>query len=54
MLAKCGWSPFDERRFRSRVVTTLVNGEVGFEFGASGGRLSDQVRGQRLSVLRER
>jgi dihydroorotase len=26
VLSRCGWSPFEGRRFRSRVVSTLVNG----------------------------
>jgi dihydroorotase len=53
VLAKCGWSPFEGRRFRSRVVTTLVNGVVAFELNEQGGhqrgQVNDQVRGQRLS-----
>lgn len=26
VLSRCGWSPFEGRRFRSRVVSTLING----------------------------
>lgn len=44
VLAKCGWSPFEGRRLRARVLATLVNGEIAFEQG----RVNDQVRGQRL------
>jgi dihydroorotase len=44
VVAKCGWSPFEGRRFRSRVLTTLVNGEIAF----ADGQVSDAVRGQRL------
>ncbi|MBK5932114.1 dihydroorotase [Halochromatium salexigens] len=54
VLAKCGWSPFEGRRLRSRVLTTLVNGEVAFEAGPSGGCVYDQVRGQRLRFGRQR
>ncbi len=50
VLAKCGWSPFEGRRFRSRVMTTLVNGEVAFDQG----RVNDQVRGQRLRFACQR
>ncbi|MBK1619023.1 dihydroorotase [Lamprobacter modestohalophilus] len=48
VLAKCGWSPFEGRRFRSRVIMTLVNGEVAFELREQGGQVNDQLRGQRL------
>ena len=44
VLAKCGWSPFEGRRLRSRVLATLVNGEIVFERG----RIDERVRGQRL------
>jgi dihydroorotase len=44
VLAKCGWSPFEGRRLRSRVLATLVNGEVVFERG----HIDERVRGQRL------
>ncbi len=50
VLAKCGWSPFEGRRLRSRISATLVNGERAFEHG----RLNDQVRGQRLRFRRQR
>ena len=45
VLAKCGWSPFEGRRFRARIELTLVNGEVAYEQG----RVNDAVRGQRLA-----
>lgn len=44
VLAKCGWSPFEGRRLRSQIVTTLVNGEVAF----ADGQVNDSMRGQRL------
>lgn len=45
VLSRCGWSPFEGRRFRSRVWMTLVNGQVAWEQG----RVNDAVRGQRLA-----
>jgi len=32
-LAKCGWTPFDGYRFRSRIATTIVNGVVAWQDG---------------------
>jgi dihydroorotase len=34
VLSKCGWSPFEGRTFRSRIMTTLVNGAVSWHNGA--------------------
>jgi dihydroorotase len=31
VLSKCGWSPFENRTFRSRIVSTLVNGELAWQ-----------------------
>ena len=28
VLSKCGWSPFEGSSFRSRIISTLVNGEL--------------------------
>jgi dihydroorotase len=33
ILYKCGWSPLEGTTFRSRVVTTIVNGKVVFSNG---------------------
>ncbi|TVQ87660.1 MAG: dihydroorotase [Chromatiaceae bacterium] len=44
ILAKCGWSPFEGRTLRARVVTSIVNGQVAYERG----QVNDHVRGQRL------
>jgi dihydroorotase len=42
VLSKCGWSPFEGERFRSRVAATFVNGEMSWDgtrhVGAVGGR----------------
>jgi dihydroorotase len=32
-LAKCGWTPFDGYRFRSRIATTIVNGVIAWRDG---------------------
>jgi dihydroorotase len=34
VLSKCGWSPFEGKTFRSRIVSTLVNGELSWHEGA--------------------
>jgi dihydroorotase len=44
LLFKCGWSPFEGTTFRSRVVTTIVNGNVVYDRGI----LDENHRGQRL------
>jgi len=45
VLSKCGWSPFEGRRFRSRIHATIVNGDVAYEHA----RVNDAVRGRRLA-----
>jgi dihydroorotase len=45
VLSKCGWSPFEGRRFRSRIHATIVNGDVAYEHG----QVNDAVRGRRLA-----
>ncbi len=45
---KCGWSPLEGYRLRSRVVTTIVNGEVAYHEG----RVNQAVRGKRLEFER--
>ncbi|MCU7959660.1 MAG: dihydroorotase [gamma proteobacterium symbiont of Bathyaustriella thionipta] len=45
VLAKVGWSPFEGETFRSRVITTLVNGQIAYHKG----HFPDQVCGQRLA-----
>ena len=44
VLAKCGWSPFEDYDFRSAIRATIVNGVVACE----GGKLTDAILGQRL------
>jgi len=33
VLSKCGWSPFEGKTFRSRIVSTIVNGELSWHNG---------------------
>jgi dihydroorotase len=44
ILYKCGWSPFEGTTFRSKVVTTIVNGTVVYNHGT----INEDYRGQRL------
>ena len=48
VLSKCGWSPFEGVRFRSRVAATWVNGELAWD----GRRLVNEPAGQRLVFAR--
>lgn len=43
LLYKCGWSPFEGQRFRSRVLRTWVNGELAY----ADGEVDRSVRGMR-------
>lgn len=45
---KCGWTPLEGYRLRSRVVTTIVNGVVAYHEG----RVNQAVRGKRLEFER--
>ncbi|MES9962434.1 MAG: dihydroorotase [Candidatus Sedimenticola sp. 20ELBAFRAG] len=48
VLYKCGWSPLEGERLRSRVLTTFVNGEQAYHDG----QVNDAVRGRRLEFDR--
>lgn len=48
VLSKCGWSPFEGQRFKSRVLKTWVNGTVVY----AEGRVDRNVRGERLNFDR--
>lgn len=48
ILAKCGWSPFQGRVFKSKVTNTFVSGHLAF----SEGKFNDEMKGQRLSFDR--
>lgn len=44
ILYKCGWSPFEGTTFRSRVIATIVNGNIVYNEGM----IDDNYRGERL------
>lgn len=46
ILYKCGWSPFEGYTFKSSVVATWVNGELGY----TDGKVADNIRGKRLQL----
>ncbi len=49
IVAKCGWSPFQDKTFRSRVVHTFVSGHLAY----SEGQFDESMKGQRLSFDRK-
>ena len=48
LLYKCGWSPFEETTFTSKVITTIVNGNIVYNNGV----FNENYRGQRLQFER--
>ncbi|WP_428624800.1 dihydroorotase [Sedimenticola sp.] len=48
VLYKCGWSPMEGERLRSRIVATFVNGQMAYR----NGRVNDAILGQRLEFDR--
>jgi dihydroorotase len=44
ILYKCGWSPFEGVTFRSKIVRTIVNGEIVYD----NGMINEHYRGERL------
>lgn len=48
ILSKCGWSPFQGRKFRSKVTHTFVSGHLAYV----NGKLDDSMKGQRLTFDR--
>ena len=48
ILYKCGWSPFEGNRFRSRVTHTIVSGHLVHE----NSKISDRFKGKRLEFDR--
>jgi dihydroorotase len=44
ILYKCGWSPFEGTTFRSKVITTIVNGTIVY----NNGEFDENFRGERL------
>lgn len=49
VLYKCGWSPLEGDRLRSKIMATLVNGQVVYQ----NGKINGHVRGRRLSFDRD-
>ncbi len=48
ILYKCGWSPFEGTTFHSKVLYTLVNGQIAYNKGV----FNDNIRGMRLTFDR--
>lgn len=48
VLYKCGWSSMEGFTFRSKVVTTFVNGNIAFNKGS----IVEEIRGERLTFNR--
>ena len=48
IIAKCGWSPFQNVAFQSKVKKTIVSGNLAYEDGNFG----ENQRGERLSFNR--
>jgi dihydroorotase len=48
VLSRCGWSPFEGREFRSRIVSTWVNGALAFD----GSKVHEHGRAMRLEFDR--
>lgn len=44
MLAKCGWSPFEDQTFQSSVTHTWISGHLAF----ANGKFNEQKKGERL------
>lgn len=44
VLAKCGWSPFEGKEFTTKVISTVLNGQLVME----NGKISEQPTGKRL------
>jgi len=48
LLYKCGWSPFEGTTFKSKVLTTIINGSVVY----TNGKFDENYRGKRLTFNR--
>ena len=48
ILYKCGWSPFESNTFQSKVVQTIINGNIVYNYGV----INEFYRGQRLTFDR--
>jgi dihydroorotase len=50
ILYKCKWSPFENQRFQSKIIKTIVNGNLVYENGI----FNDAKKGERLKFEKER
>lgn len=50
ILYKCGWSPFENYTFKSKIMQTFVNGQIVYD----NGNFNESVRGKRLKFEKER
>jgi dihydroorotase len=48
ILYKCGWSPFENQKFNTKVTHTFVNGELVYENGI----FNEEIKGKRLTFNR--
>ena len=48
ILYKCAWSPFENKTFKSRVLHTLVNGNLVY----SNGMINDSIMGMKMKFKR--
>lgn len=48
VLSKCGWSPFEGQKFRTKVTHTIVSGHLAYENGV----FNEEKRGERLKFSR--
>lgn len=49
-LYKCGWSPFENYTFKSRIIQTFVNGQLVYD----NGYFNENIKGKRLTFEKER
>jgi dihydroorotase len=49
ILSKCGWSPYEGKKFSSQVAYTIINGNIVY----NNGKFNEQVKGQALAFTRE-
>nr|MBP6231359.1 dihydroorotase [Paludibacteraceae bacterium] len=48
ILSKCGWSPYEGKKFSSKVTYTIINGNVVY----SNGEFNEDTKGQALEFTR--
>ncbi len=50
LLYKCGWSPFENYTFKSKICQTFVNGHLVYDHG----KFNERIKGKRLTFEKER